>query len=102
MCNDYSARTGSNRARAFENEYIVQKFENPLKPNPVNSMLNLSSDRLIEGNVFIYNNIGENIIQQSINQYHKVIETDQLIDGLYHLKVVEKNGTGHQFKFIKP
>lgn len=96
---------------AYEPDEVIEKDvesnfyegvdEIKLFPNPVNSQLNLSSKGIMEGDIIIYNNIGKIVIQQKVNDYQKVIQTDELKNGLYLLKVVEKDGTEHHFKLIK-
>jgi hypothetical protein len=96
---------------AYEPDEVIEKDDETnfydgveeikLFPNPVKSQLNLSSKGIMEGDIIIYNNIGKIVIQQKVNDYQKVIQTNELKNGLYLLKVVEKDGTEHHFKFIK-
>ena len=80
-------------------EYFITP-EIQVYPNPVENELNISGENLIGARVFIFNANGKQIAVKNINSESFILDTRNLIPGLYQLKVVH-NKQVEFHKFIK-
>jgi hypothetical protein len=67
-------------------------------PNPVTEMLTIKLDDLTEGNISIFNNLGQMIIAQPMSE--NTINVSGLQNGIYYIRLDSDNGS-YVSKFIK-
>jgi len=67
-------------------------------PNPVQRILTIESEKTIE-NVYLYNNVGQLVQMQSLNQLSIVLKVDDLPVGIYWIRVDLEGG--HQSRIKK-
>lgn len=81
----------------IQNNFIITSY-----PNPISEILNIDFD-LVPNNasVEIYNTIGELVLSQTLNDYSNTINTSQLSNGLYHIKIIGNNALLSTQKIIK-
>ena len=77
-----------------------------LYPNPANNQINIqfAENTLTQGQVQVYNSIGELIIQQTINSGNaiEIIAVSDLSEGFYIVKITDMNsGYSNQKRFVK-
>ncbi|WP_027418907.1 T9SS type A sorting domain-containing protein [Crocinitomix catalasitica] len=77
-----------------------------LYPNPANNQINIqfAENTLTQGQVQVYNSIGELIIQQTINSGNAIetIAVSDLSEGFYIVKITDMNsGYSNQKRFVK-
>lgn len=68
-------------------------------PNPVHRILNLESEKTIE-NVYLYNNVGQLVQMQSLNQASVVLNVEDLPAGIYWLRVALEGGRQSNIKKV--
>jgi hypothetical protein len=69
-------------------------------PNPVNDILNVDLSNHDASNISIINTLGEIVFTENIVANHLSLKTNNLISGIYFIKVESKHKTS-TIKFIK-
>ncbi len=75
-----------------------QRMENPVFPNPANTVLNFTVSGITE--VIIYNTTGQVVLQQKINSNHRQVAVEQLVPGHYVAQLNSAEGI-YRYKFVK-
>ncbi|NJN78830.1 MAG: T9SS type A sorting domain-containing protein [Saprospiraceae bacterium] len=70
-----------------------------LFPNPVRNELNLAN--VSQGNIIIYNSLGQIVRQISVNDSQTMINVSDLENGIYTLKLQKTDGTLISKQFVK-
>ncbi len=79
-------------------ENQIAKFE--FYPNPVNDVLNVSSQKTIE-QVDIFNILGQIVSTQKLNALNGTVNTAALEVGTYFVRAISQDGTTGTFKIVK-
>ncbi len=92
------------QSRAYQSPLGIQDELNDFKlsyyPNPVDAILNVTSDKEID-QIVVYNLLGQEILNKSFNNVSNVIlNTENFTHGTYVVKV-SSEGSIKTFKFIK-
>lgn len=62
-------------------------------PNPAKNLINFNFDKYAqEREVYIYNSLGQLVLQQSINEIHHQIDISELQNGLYQIMIKGEEG----------
>jgi len=89
---------------AWTQEFELPKAELLVYPNPAENILNIkipSNIQVNNCNVLIYNNLGQNVFIQTINDNETSIDISRLKKGVHILIVESKDGWKKTTKFIK-
>jgi len=89
---------------AWTQEFELPKAELLVYPNPAENILNIkipSNIQVNNCNVLIYNNLGQNVFSQTINDNETSIDISRLKKGVHILIVESKDGWKKTTKFIK-
>jgi len=85
-------------------EFELPKAELLVYPNPAENILNIkipSNIQINNCNVLIYNNLGQNVFSQTINDNETSIDISRLKKGVHILVIESKDGWKKTTKFIK-
>jgi photosystem II stability/assembly factor-like uncharacterized protein len=74
-------------------EFSDKPFPFVLFPNPNNGSFKITLNQPTEGNLKLYNSIGEKVHEQKINGNEHEINIDKPVPGLYECTLEMKNGT---------
>lgn len=92
---EYINRLDCNNTNILQNTIIRTK----IYPNPSNGFIHIESDREIK-NLFLYNNLGQEILQTEFNNQTKVLKFKEANEILMVLKIVYKDGYSSVHKII--
>lgn len=72
-------------------EGMIEKFNLLLYPVPANDKIIIESSQMLNGNLFIYDVRGLELLRQQINDSKTQINLSSLSSGIYFLKLITKN-----------
>ena len=82
----------SNTTLSINNEEFLENTIS-MYPNPVNSILNITSKTSLIDKIEVFNSIGKKIIKIKRDSFHHKLNTSHLSTGFYSLKIYSKGKT---------
>jgi len=84
------------------NSEILNTSVFSIYPNPCNNTLNILFPETNDYNIEILNQLGKSIYNKKVSNINNTeINTQELLQGFYFIKITNKNGIVNNFKFIK-